>query len=344
MSQNQWAQSYVDSSRLSTLSVGLRAGRQQRPRLWILVLLSLACDQSAAADRPTLIDRLLQLELDRGSLCSELQDSQAPRAQLSAAAARLREGLGTHERGTGSSDEAQQVVQALNEVVFDHLGIRPSQDLHDPCNLFLSSVLARKQGYCVGIAAVYLVLAEQLDLPVYAVATPSHVFLRYDDGKTRINIETFSRGAPTPNEQYIAEQKIAPRTLERGIFLRALTADEFLAQVHNNLGVVYSHQQNYAAATREYDTALRLHRDFPAAWYNWGKDLLLQGDYRKAIQYFSRALRLHPNDVWALNNRGLAYRSIGKEEKAQRDFEEALRIEPGFDQATRNLAGVNSPR
>jgi hypothetical protein len=41
-------------------------------------------------------------------------------------------------------------------------------------------------------------------------------------------------------ELHTAERKIAPRTIERGIFLRALTADEFLAQVHNNLGFVYS--------------------------------------------------------------------------------------------------------
>jgi len=89
---------------------------------------------------------------------------------------------------------------------------------------------------------------------------------------------------------------------------------------------------------------LRLHRDFPAAWYNWGKDLQRQGELKEAIRYFSKSLRLHPNDAWALNNRGLAYRNIGKKEKARRDFGAALRIEPGFDQATRNLAGVSSPR
>src|SRR2546425_846140 len=116
-------------------------------------------------------------------------------------------------------------------MIFGQLEIRASQDLKDPCNLLPSRVLERKQGYCVGIAALYLLLAERLDLPIHAVATPSHVFLRYDDGTTRINIETLQGGANIPDDQYIREQKIPERSIGRGIFMRNLTTNEFLAQV-----------------------------------------------------------------------------------------------------------------
>jgi tetratricopeptide (TPR) repeat protein len=227
-------------------------------------------------------------------------------------------------------------VRALNDFIFKNLAIRPSRNLHDPCNLLPSVVLERKQGYCVGIAAVYLTLGESVGLPIHAVATPSHVFLRYD-GEVRVNIETLERGTPVHDERYIAEQKIAPESIREGIFLRDLTPSEFLAQVHNNLGVVYSHQQNYVAAARAYETALRLHRDFPAAWYNWGNDLLRQANHKRAIRFFSKALGLHPNDVWARNNRGVAYLKAGKTEKARRDFRDALRIDTGFEQARKNL-------
>jgi regulator of sirC expression with transglutaminase-like and TPR domain len=298
----------------------------------------LACDSSTAAEKPNLLDRLLQLEAAHGSLCAEVQPTEVVRAEISAVGGRLRERLESVGKEAGSRDHASRAVAALNDAVFNDLGIHPSQDLHDPCNLLLSGVLARKQAYCVGIAAVYLILAEQLNLPVFAVATPSHVFLRYDDGKARINIETFQRGTSVPDEQYVAEQRIARSSISRGIFLRPLTADEFLAQVHNNLGVVYSHQQNYAGAAPQYKSALDLHPDMPAAWYNCGNDLLQQGDYKQAIRYFSRALRLNPNDVWAFNNRGLAYRSLGKEEKATQDFGAALRVDPAFDMARQNLA------
>jgi len=236
------------------------------------------------------------------------------------------------------------VVESLNRLVFGGWAIRGTTDLKDPCNLLPSRVLERKQGYCVGIAAIYLILAERLKLPIYAVATPSHVFLRYDDGTTRINIETLQGGVSIPDEQYIREQKIREESIRRGIFMRNLSTDEFLAQVHNNLGVVYSERKDYEAAAKEYKTALELDTHLPAALYNWSNDLLREGQYRRAVRGFSKALRLFPTDVWALNNRGLAYTKMGKREKARRDFEESLRIDPGFEQASRNLEATKSPQ
>jgi len=290
---------------------------------------------SVAFGSPVLTPQLEQIEAEATSLCPALV-SHRPLSQV------IDELSGQLHAAIGASADGDARVRALNDFVFKTLAIQPSRDLHDPCNLLPSAVLERKQGYCVGIAALYLALAQELDVPICAVSTPSHVFLRYDDGTTRINIETFNRGAPVADEQYIQEQRIAPLSIQKGVFLRNLSDDEFLAIVNGNLGVVYSHRQDYLAAAREYERALQLNRHFPAAWYNWGNDLLVPGEYPKAIRMFTKALKLHPNDVWALNNRGMAYRKTGKDEKATRDFEEALRIEPGFEQARTNLAGLST--
>jgi tetratricopeptide (TPR) repeat protein len=128
------------------------------------------------------------------------------------------------------------------------------------------------------------------------------------------------------------------------VFLDDLSTEQFLAQVHNNLGVIYSERREYARADDEYDAALRLDKRLPAAWYNRGKNLIEQGDPEGAIRSFTKAVRLHPNDTWALNNRGLAYRQLGKTEKARADFEAALRIDPAFEQAKVNLAALRAPR
>jgi len=66
------------------------------------------------------------------------------------------------------------------------------------------------------------VLAEELDLPIHAVATPSHVFLRYDHRETRINIETFQGGASVLDDQYTREHRIAAASIRKGTFLRGL--------------------------------------------------------------------------------------------------------------------------
>jgi len=167
------------------------------------------------------------------------------------------------------------------------------------------------------------------------------VFLRYD-GEERTNIETLERGAPVSDDRYIAEQKIAPRSIRKGVFLRDLTPGEFLAQVHNDLGVIYSERGDYPTAAREYDAALTLLPKFPAAFYNRGNDLLKAGENWKAARAFTRSLKLHPNDAWAFNNRGQAYRKLGDLKKARRDFEAALRLDPAFAPARTNLDSLKA--
>src|SRR6266700_2322639 len=96
-----------------------------------------------------------------------------------------------------------------------------------------------------------------------------------------------------------------------------LPTDEFWAQVHSNLGVIYSERKDYVRAALQYERALDLDAHFPAALYNYGNDLLKTGSYRRAVRLFSKSLRLYPTDVWALNNRGLAFLKLGKRDKAR---------------------------
>jgi regulator of sirC expression with transglutaminase-like and TPR domain len=309
---------------------------------WILSIVA-ASTLTLGPVRPTfgacgshrLVDDLAALERRSGIEASKIAVATDLRARIDALAAKMSE--------TALQGDPWARVTALNRLIFSEVGILASQDLKNPDNLLPSRVLDRKQGYCVGIAALYLALSERLDLPLHAVATPSHVFLRFDDGTTRINIETLQGGASIPDEQYAREQKIPEESIRRGIFMRNLTTEEFLAQVHNNLGVIYSERKDYEKAAAEYERALDLDARLPATLYNWANDLLRQGEYRQAVRRFSKALRLYPTDVWALNNRGLAYGKLGRREKARRDFEDALRLDPGFKQAQRNLGELQSP-
>jgi len=194
----------------------------------------------------------------------------------------------------------------------------------------------------VGLASLVLVLAEKAGLPLFAVATPAHVFLRYDDGEVRVNLDPTRSGAEISDRDYIAMERIAPSAISKGVFMRDLSPSEFLAQVHNNLGVIYSERGDYPAAAREYDAALALLPRFPAAFYNLGNDLLRTGEYPRAVRAFTRSLKLNPNDAWAFNNRGQAHRKIGELKKARRDFEAALKFDPAFAPARANLDALNA--
>jgi regulator of sirC expression with transglutaminase-like and TPR domain len=130
------------------------------------------------------LDALLEVEASHASLCPSSLAADATRLRIEGLAGEARSQL-AGAQGSGLADP-EAIVRVLNGIIFGLGGLSPSQDLHDPCNLFVSGVLARGQGYCVGISGVYLSVAEELGLPIKAVATPTHVFLRYDDGKTRV--------------------------------------------------------------------------------------------------------------------------------------------------------------
>jgi regulator of sirC expression with transglutaminase-like and TPR domain len=308
---------------------------------------------SASLQRPDLLHDLVAVETSCGRICSpsDVPDTPSGGGALDQhGGIQLRELERTIQRWT---DEARTLlagregsarVEAINRLLFERIGLRPSEDLGDPANLLVSQVVRRRRGYCVGIASVYLVLSRRLNLPIRAVATPSHVFLRYDDGQTRVNIETFQKGATFSDEHYVREQRISDRLIRRGIFMRSLTDEEFLAQVHNNLGVIFSRRRLFDRAAAEYRLARRLLPRFPTAWYNEANDLLTRGDERPAVRAFSEALRLYPEDPWALNNRGLAWQRLGRTRKARRDFEAALRVEPGFAAARANLEALQRGR
>lgn len=318
---------------MASLSETMRQhGRRRILKTFVLCVLGIlsALPLRGAGHDSTLLKRLTLIERGREDLRSAIANSGKLLEEMAEINATFLAGLTPNADGDA-------IVRALNRVVFDHLELKATHDVEAPEHLFLSSVLDEKQGYCLGLAAVYLVLAEMNSLPLYAVATPTHVFLRYDDGTTRINIETFQRGAHLPDERYIQEHKIPDRSLRKGVFLRNLNQDEFLAQVHNNLGVIFSQREEYERAEEHYVRAIELFPRFPAALYNLGNDLLRQGDPTRATRYFNRTLRLYPTDIWALNNRGLAYQKQGKLRRARRDFEEALRIDPQFEPAQTNL-------
>jgi tetratricopeptide (TPR) repeat protein len=197
-------------------------------------------------------------------------------------------------------------------------------------HLLPGPVLAGKKGYCVGLATIYLILAEGLNLPIHAVATPKHVFLRWDDGKFERNIELFQEGREVPDKDYIREQKIPQKSIERGVFLASLTEREFLGFIYQNLGVLESQRGDFEKSGEDYARAIHFNPKLAAAFYNRGNDELKQKRYRKAIRDYTKSLKLYPTDAWALWNRGLAWKSLGETEKATRDWAWVRKIDPNF--------------
>ncbi len=131
-----------------------------------------------------------------------------------------------------------RAIPVINQYLFDELGFKAIPHADDPNDLFLHSVMDRRQGYCLSLSVLYLSLAERLGLKVYGVVVPGHFFVRFDDGRTRFNIETTSGGATSTDEHYI--EKFQVPTDRQTIYMKNLTKRQTLGCFFNNLGTVYN--------------------------------------------------------------------------------------------------------
>jgi regulator of sirC expression with transglutaminase-like and TPR domain len=109
-------------------------------------------------------------------------------------------------------------VQAMGEVLFDNLGFRGG-DHNQPENHYLVTVLERRSGIPISLAAVYVLVARRLGVPASGVATPAHYLVRVERGDGPVFVDCYNRGriyrreimaswlagrGLPPNEQYLA--------------------------------------------------------------------------------------------------------------------------------------------
>ena len=123
---------------------------------------------------------------------------------------------------------------------------------------------------CDDFSFIYLAVGEKLNIPLYAVPAPAHIFIRYDkDGKHNslnskdpvnegdFNWET-TGDFSFSDSSFIDDEKIPKELIKKGIFMKNLTKLELIAQAYFNKGVSLNHLGKYNLAIENYDLAIEL--------------------------------------------------------------------------------------
>jgi len=103
----------------------------------------------------------------------------------------------------------------------------------NPKDLFLAGLLETRQGSCVSMPLLYLVIGQRLGMPVHLVALGKHFFIRWEEPGFRMNIETtsISKIAWTPDDSvYLDIEGMKPDQL-RGSDLRNLSNREVVGEL-----------------------------------------------------------------------------------------------------------------
>lgn len=140
-------------------------------------------------------------------------------------------------------------------------------------NQFLNGYLASREGSCVTMPMLHIVLAERLGWPIQAVRSPKHIFCRYvDENLKKNNIEATCGGGYIPNHRYISDTDIPDEAIRNGVYLRTLSKKEYLASMLLNNARFHHVEKNDLKKSIYYTSlAISIDSTLSPAFWNMGK-------------------------------------------------------------------------
>ena len=118
---------------------------------------------------------------------------------------------------------AFEKINVVNQVLFQIYEFSGNKkNYHSPKNSYLSNVLETKKGNPLSLAIIYLLVTQEIGLPVYGVNLPSHFVLAYLD-ENSIN--------PFLEEESTEEVLFYINPFSRGTIFNKKEVDNFLTQL-----------------------------------------------------------------------------------------------------------------
>lgn len=191
------------------------------------------------------------------------------------------------------AEDPREIVGTINDYLFGQLKIGSTSEPLDVSFLLPGQVLKSKKGDCVSLSLVYVAIAEQLELPIFARAVPGHVFVCYDDGRQRFNIETTAAGRGFEDDHYRG-MLVNPDQPHPGFYLRKLSKAEAVATFLSNLGGCLKAEGRRIDALDVYKKAMYLAPESSEICHNVGAVYLRLGQRNKAKKYLMQAARMDP--------------------------------------------------
>lgn len=240
-------------------------------------------------------------------------------------------------------DSPERIVSVMNRYLFAENAYSAS-DSADPYymevleNSALPRIIDNKEGNCLGLSLLYLALAERLGLPFHGVAAPKHMFVRYDDGKKRINIETTDKGEKYEDSYYEKLFMLHSTYRNHGFYLKNLRKREVVEGFLHTLGVAYGTRGMHNKAIAKFRKAIEINPDYAEAHYNLGVAYSMKGMHDEEVAEYRKAIELHPNYADPHYNLGTVYLNKGMFDQAIAEYKKAIEINPNLAEAHNNLA------
>lgn len=190
---------------------------------------------------------------------------------------------------------------------------------------------------CDTSSFLFAMVAHEFNWPVYLVQIPNHVFIRWDDGTVKFNIDYINGGIR--EDSFYREAAGISNVDERKF---KFSDAEFLFYLNRGTNrSALSSKSMQRGAINDFDMAERLKPPFEIAeiYSNRGTIKVTLGQFDSGMKDLDRALKIDPNNATAFNSKGIVMAEQGKYEEAIKYFEAAIKINPNYVNALYNEGG-----
>lgn len=148
---------------------------------------------------------------------------------------------------------ALEKIKVVNHIFFEEYKFGGNKvDFHAPHNLYLNTLLETHKGNPLSLGMLYIIITQQLNMPVYGVNLPEHFVLAYtneldeesleflDKKEVLFYINPFSKGSVFSRKEvelFITQLKIEPKEM----FFKPCGNIDIVRRLINNL--IYSYEK-----------------------------------------------------------------------------------------------------
>lgn len=207
-------------------------------------------------------------------------------------------------------------------------------------NYLLGTGIKNKTIDCDNYCTLYIAIAEVMKIPVVPVYAPNHSFIRFyfDDG-SYLNWEP-TQAMPHPDSWYIQQLNISGESINKGVYLKTLTRQEFFAVQYNNIGSHLLVGRKYSEALQYFNAAVKFYPAFSSAWHNRGTSYYAMKHNKEALADLQKANEFDPNRASTHNTLGDIYLDNKEYEKAASEFNTSIKLNPSDYIPYNNMAYV----
>lgn len=190
-------------------------------------------------------------------------------------------------------------AQALAEYLFHTAGLCGNRtEYGDPRNSYINEVLRRRLGLPISLAAIYLYVGQQLNLPVTGVGMPGHFIVSVQGEEAEpVYLDPFNGGRTLTREDCI--QLVQQATGHRGAFdrrwLAPTSARDTVARMLGNLRNTYTQLEDWPLLLRVLARLCELQPDEPTHVRDLGTALYRNGALRSAAERLTEYLARAPH-------------------------------------------------